>query len=33
MLAAGAARAETLADYEFLEDADIGACLEYAEVR
>jgi uncharacterized protein (DUF433 family) len=30
MLAGGASVAETLADYDFLEEADIRACLEYA---
>jgi uncharacterized protein (DUF433 family) len=30
MLARGAAHAEILRDYDFLEDADIRACLEYA---
>jgi len=30
MLAGGATRAEILEDYEFLEEADIRACLEYA---
>jgi uncharacterized protein (DUF433 family) len=30
MLAAGATNAEILADYDFLEEADIRACLEYA---
>jgi uncharacterized protein (DUF433 family) len=30
MLAGGATNAEILADYDFLEDADIRACLEYA---
>jgi len=30
MLARGATHAEILRDYDFLEDADIRACLEYA---
>ena len=30
MLAAGASRAEILADYPYLEDDDIGAALEFA---
>lgn len=30
MLAGGASHAEILADYDFLEEADIRACLEYA---
>lgn len=30
MLARGASRQEILADYDFLEEADIVACLEYA---
>ena len=30
MLARGASHQEILADYDFLEDADIVACLEYA---
>lgn len=30
LLAAGAARAEILADYPYLEDADITAALEFA---
>jgi uncharacterized protein (DUF433 family) len=30
LLAAGMSRAEILADYEDLEEADIAACLQYA---
>ena len=33
MLAGGATSAEILADYPFLEDADIRACLEYAAAQ
>jgi uncharacterized protein (DUF433 family) len=33
MLARGATTAEILADYEFLEEADIRACLEYAAAQ
>lgn len=33
MLAGGASVAEILADYEFLEEADIRACLEYAAAQ
>jgi uncharacterized protein (DUF433 family) len=33
MLAGGATVAEILADYEFLEEADIRACLEYAAAQ
>lgn len=33
MLAGGATNAEILADYEFLEEADIRACLEYAAAQ
>ncbi|HWA22000.1 MAG TPA: DUF433 domain-containing protein [Caulobacterales bacterium] len=33
MLAGGASTTEILADYEFLEEADIRACLEYAAAQ
>lgn len=33
MLAGGASHSEILADYEFLEEADIIACLEYASAQ
>lgn len=33
MLAAGASVQEILADYDFLEEADIRACLEYAAAQ
>jgi uncharacterized protein (DUF433 family) len=33
MLASGASHAEILEDYEFLEEADILACLEYAATQ
>jgi uncharacterized protein (DUF433 family) len=33
MLAGGASVQEILADYEFLEEADIRACLEYAATQ
>lgn len=33
MLAGGATEAEILADYAFLEPADIRACLEYAAAQ
>jgi uncharacterized protein (DUF433 family) len=33
MLADGVSEANILADYEFLEAADIRACLEYAAVQ
>ncbi len=33
MLASGAAHAEILADYAFLDEADIRACLEYAATQ
>lgn len=33
MLAGGATHAEILADYDFLEEADIRACLEYAATQ
>lgn len=33
MLAGGATAAEILADYEFLEEGDIRACLEYAAAQ
>lgn len=33
MLAGGASHQEILADYDFLEEADIVACLEYAAAQ
>ncbi|MGH6951961.1 MAG: DUF433 domain-containing protein [Vitreimonas sp.] len=33
MLAGGATHAEILADYDFLDEADIRACLEYAAAQ
>ena len=33
MLAGGASHQEILADYDFLEEADIRACLEYAAAQ
>ena len=33
MLAGGATIAEILSDYDFLEEADIRACLEYAAMQ
>ena len=33
MLAGGATHSEILADYGFLEEADIRACLEYAAAQ
>ncbi len=33
MLAGGASAQEILADYDFLEEADIRACLEYASLQ
>ncbi|HEV7691092.1 MAG TPA: DUF433 domain-containing protein [Hyphomonadaceae bacterium] len=33
MLASGVLHAEIIADYQFLEEADIRVCLEYAAVQ
>lgn len=33
MLASGASVQDILADYDFLEEADIQACLEYASLQ
>ena len=33
MLAGGANAADILSDYEFLEEADIRACIEYAAAQ